>query len=207
MGDRVIDGYQAAAGSLIAPYEALSCDEIYQHVRDLMPVAPVRVLDIGAGTGRDAAWLAGQGHAVTAVEPVPRFLAAARGLHADHGIVWIDDRLPDLTAMRQRNERFDLLLMGGVWQHLSPSQRETAWPVLADLMAPGATMILSLRHGPGAPGRPVFPARDVDVLRAARDLGLRMLRRQRAGSIQAGNRAAGVDWTWFVLRAPGGGTP
>lgn len=192
--DQVIDGYQASAPLLIAPYEALSCREIYQHVLDLLPGVPSRVVDIGAGTGRDAAWLAGQGHQVTAVEPVPAFRAAGRGLHPDDGIIWCDDRLPGLASIPS-TQQFDLLLLGGVWQHLSPAEREEAWPNLRNLMAPGALMILSVRHGPGAAGRPVFPVLDQDVRDAARNLGLTIVRQVQAGSIQPGNQAVGVRWT------------
>lgn len=197
----VIDGYEAAAQSLIAPYEALSCEEIYRHVMDLFPEAPARVIDIGAGTGRDAGWLVGRGYSVTAVEPVTAFRDVGRRLHAGIGIAWLADRLPDLGVTRTRGARYDLLLLGGVWHHLSPSDQEAAWSALADLMAPGAVTILSLRHGPGAPDRPVHPVNDDRVGQVARDLGLGELRRVRAESIQPGNRAAGVRWTWFVFRA------
>ena len=36
--------------------------------------APMRVLDIGAGTGRNALWLASRGHHVDAIDIVPRFV-------------------------------------------------------------------------------------------------------------------------------------
>lgn len=199
-GDRIIDGYAAAAPDLIAPYEALSCEAIYRHVLDVMPSLPSWVIDIGAGTGRDSAWLAARGHMVTAVEPVARFRDAGRRLHGGSDLIWINDRLPELSQMRARGQRFDLVLLHGIWQHLSDRERAVAWPHLHALMAPGAQIILSLRHGPGAPGRPVFPARDKDVDQAARALGLCVTRRIGAGSIQPDNRAAGVHWTWFVLQ-------
>nr|WP_318246012.1 class I SAM-dependent methyltransferase [Seohaeicola saemankumensis] len=200
MNKKVIDGYEAAAESLIAPYEALSCDRIYAPVADLFPVAPARVIDIGAGTGRDAAWLASRGHRVTAVEPVAGFRAVGQRLHKGRDIRWIDDRLPDLAQVLSRKGGYDVVLLGGVWQHLSDAERALAWNVLYRLMAPAALMILSLRHGPGVPGRPVYAARDADIVAAARRLGLDVVRHRHAASIQPGNRAAGVTWTWFALR-------
>lgn len=134
----VIVGYEAAAQSLIGPYEALSCEEIYQHVIELLPQTPARVIDIGAGTGRDAGWLVERGYIVTAVEPASAFREVSRRLHADKGIVWVDDRLPTLAAVWSLRERFDVLLLGGVWHHLPPTEQDAAWLALAELMAPGA---------------------------------------------------------------------
>ncbi|MDU9002392.1 class I SAM-dependent methyltransferase [Sedimentitalea todarodis] len=203
----VIDGYAAVAESLIARYEALSCEEIYQHVMDMFPQAPARIIDIGAGTGRDAGWLAARGYTVTAVEPVPAFRAAARQLHAGKGIVCVDDRLPALASVRSMGEQFDVLLLGGVWHHLPVTEQDTAWVALADLMAPGAVAILSLRHGPGVPGRPAFEVDDDRLARSAGRQGLFEVRRVPADSIQAGNRAAAVSWTWLVLQMKRAGSP
>ncbi|WP_204324597.1 class I SAM-dependent methyltransferase, partial [Stenotrophomonas maltophilia] len=63
----------------------------------LVPAAPVRAIDIGAGTGRDAAALAARGHRVLAVEPTAELLAEARRLHPSALIEWLDDGLPELA--------------------------------------------------------------------------------------------------------------
>ncbi len=202
MTNRIIKGY-AAAGHLVAAYEAIDCDTLYVPVRGAIPDSPSRVIDIGAGSGRDAAWLAGMGHAVTAVEPVARFRMAGQRLHAGTGVFWIDDQLPALETVMARGARFDLVLLSGVWQHLSPAEREIALPRLAALMAPGAAMIVSLRHGPGAPGRDVFPIRDAEFAAGAQQAGLHVETPVRTGSVQPANRAAGVRWTWMVLRRGG----
>src|SRR4051812_8147427 len=62
-------GYAEEAAALIKQYERISFAEAHRQVLHLMPVTPGRVLDIGAGTGRDAAALATMGHSVLAVEP------------------------------------------------------------------------------------------------------------------------------------------
>lgn len=57
------EGYTENADSLIARYESVSCAEKYKSVLHLTPI-PKKVsdvLDIGAGTGADAAWLAAAG--------------------------------------------------------------------------------------------------------------------------------------------------
>lgn len=68
--DGVLAGYAGLGADWITRSDSLSCDEIYAPVADLLPAEPGRILDLGAATGRDAAWLARKGHRVVAVEPV-----------------------------------------------------------------------------------------------------------------------------------------
>lgn len=94
---------------------------------DLFPSRPGAVLDIGAGSGRDAAALAGLGHRVLAVEPTAELRSLGRRIHADRAIEWIDDSLPELRVLRGRDERFDLILLTAVWMHLDSRQRSPRW--------------------------------------------------------------------------------
>lgn len=200
MIEEVIAGYAAAAPELIARYDALPVEGIFAPVADLLPAAPCRIADIGAGTGRDAAWLAGLGHWVTAVEPVAALREAGIALHPDLAIRWRDGRLPDLAALAGDEGGFDLILLIAVWQHLDDAQRQIAMRRLAALMAPGARLILYYRHGPASPGRPVHAGRIEDTIAAAAESGLRLVRQRVAESVQAANRAAGVHWTWLVFQ-------
>ena len=203
MEDKVLRGYAAEAARLVPQFEALSSAEVLGPVLDLLPSAPGRVLDIGAGTGRDAAWLAQRGHDVVAVEPVDELREAGRKLHVSPAIEWVDDRLPSLSVLAARGERYDLVLAVSVWQHLPPEQHFEAATSLAALVAPNGRLILSIRHGRGAPGRPCFPASVDDFIAVAERAGLHLLARRSAESIQAGNRAAGVTWTWLCLERRG----
>ena len=54
--------------------------------------------DIGAGTGRDANWLAEQGWEVLAVEPSK--LRESGEQHSAPRVAWLDDALPDLKRLR-----------------------------------------------------------------------------------------------------------
>ncbi len=198
----VLDGYAAAAPLLIERFESFSSAELLEPVLDLIPRHPVRVADIGTGTGRDAAWLARQGHDVLAVEPVRELREAGRSLHHALPIAWLNDRLPALEQAR-RNAPFDLVLACGVWQHLDDDDRSRGMLSLAGLMAPDGTLIMSLRHGPGAAGRRVFPVTADATGELARQAGLSVIRRVERESIQPGNRAAGVRWTWLAFTAKG----
>ena len=71
---------------------------------------------------------------------------------------------------------------------------------LAAITAPGGVLLISLRHGPGAPGRPVYPCDPAETTGQAARSGLTLLHRQEAPSLQEGNRAMGVTWTWLAFR-------
>jgi len=195
--EAVLAGYAATATpDLIARFDAIAPTLLYRPVIDLFPGAPSRVVDIGAGTGRDAAWLAAQGHEVLAVEPVAALREAGEALHRDAGINWSDDRLPALGRTRGP---FDLILLSAVWHHLPDAMRITAMMRLAEIAAPGAIAILSLRHGAASPDRPVHPVAPEVTIGEAAAAGLRLLRRVEAQSVQKGNQANGVTWTWLAL--------
>ena len=127
-------------------------------VSQLLPTLPARILDVGAGTGRDAAWLAAQGHQVVAVEPVHELRRAGMALHPTGNIEWLDDRLPRLERLRRTSDKFDLILVIAVWQHLRREEQSASINTLARVAAAEGRLILSLRHGPGLPSRRCFPA-------------------------------------------------
>ncbi|WP_036525465.1 class I SAM-dependent methyltransferase [Novosphingobium resinovorum] len=198
--DEILAGYAVAATpELIARFEALSSREVYAPILNLLPTTPVSVADIGAGTGRDAMWFAAQGHRVLAVEPVKELREAGIALHDCPMIEWLDDRLPQLVETRARGP-FDLVTLSAVWQHLDDNARQLAMPNLEQITVPGGMVIMSLRHGPGAPGRRVFPVSPEESIYAARRSGFQLLLRSEANSIQAENQASGVRWTWLVLK-------
>jgi len=199
MNQSVIQGYADAAGELIRRYEAISCAEMYTVVAHLFPKKGGRLIDLGAGTGRDAAWFAARGFEVVAVEPVAEFRTAGVSLHRSKRIAWLNDTLPDLALTLQNGETFDIVLVSGVWQHLDTQQRRIAMPNLAALAAPGGLVIMSLRHGPGVPERPCFPIPVDATIELAAANGLELVFRESAQSIQAHNRAAGVTWTWLAF--------
>lgn len=196
--DAGIAEYAADAEALIAPYDALDSARVLAPVIDLFDGPPLDILEIAAGTGRDAAWLAARGHRVVAVEPVAAFRDAARRLHPSPDVSWHDDRLPDLVRI---TGCYDRVLLVAVWQHLDPATRIRALARMAGLIAPGGYLALSLRDGPGAPARAVYEAPPEDTIAAAAQVGLTLDRRVTIDSVSETNRAAGVRWTWLALRA------
>ncbi|MFT6556409.1 class I SAM-dependent methyltransferase [Sneathiella sp.] len=197
---RVLAGYAREASSLTEAFEAISCETLYAPVRSYLPTDRVNMLDIGAGTGRDAAWFTGQGHRVLAVEPVSEFRAAGRARHSSPSINWLADSLPKLSGVLARDECFDFILLIGVWHHLEKQSRQAAIGTLARLLEKNGFIIFSLRHGPGSASRPAFKVSPSELVASATYFGFKKLFETNAGSIQSGNRAAGVTWTWMVFQ-------
>lgn len=201
MSTEAIEGYRDAAPDLIERYESIPADVVLGPVLHLLPKAPCKVLDVGAGTGRNPAWFASQGHHVTACEPVDAFRAAAEARYDDLDIRWLNDMLPDLSGAKSLAETFDFILLSAVWQHVEIADRAQAFSSLVSLMSPRAMLIMSVRHGPGAAGRPVYLAPDEETLALADQHGLSLQFQEQTESIQAANKAAGVTWSWMAFTA------
>ncbi len=199
MDEDVFSIYAAAAPALVTRFEEVPPERLFAPVADLLPRPPARVADIGAGSGRDAAWFAASGHTVLAVEPVAELRTAAMALHPSPRISWLDDRLPHLPALAAHGT-FDLVTLCAVWHHLVPEDREIAMARLAATVAPGGLFVLSLRHGPEMHGRPVYPVPPEETVDAATRAGLALVRRVEADSLHGENQAANVRWTWLALR-------
>lgn len=193
-------GYAEQAATLIPQYESISFAEHHRFEMHLLPTVPSSILDVGAGTGVDAAWFAARGHRVVAVEPTMEFRAAAMERHRSASIEWVDDALPELELIMSRGELFDTIMLSAVWMHLDESERNVGMPRLASLLASGGVMVVSLRHGPVPEGRHMFRVSGEETVELARQHGLQPVLNVQTESIQALNRAAGVTWTRLAFR-------
>jgi S-adenosylmethionine-dependent methyltransferase len=106
-----------------------------------LPARPLRVLDIGAGLGHMALWLAQQGHAVTLAEPALPMLDGARQRFADAGqsatfVQASAQLLPELSL-----PPFDLVLCHAVLEWLA--EPHAILPLLHDLLVPEGWLSLA----------------------------------------------------------------
>lgn len=193
------EGYAEQAEELFKRYESVAAADAHRAVLHLIPTAPSRVLDIGSGTGRDAAWLASQGHRVVAVEPTDAMRVPAMALHPSPAIEWLNDSLPDLAVLRSRRLSFDVVLLSAVWMHLDARQRRRAMPNLASLVGSRGVLIMKIRHGPVPPGRRMFEVSDEATIELAKIENLYPVLDARDKSSQPQNRAAGVSWTTLAF--------
>lgn len=176
-------------------YEALPFAEVHANVLHLLPPPPARVLDIGAGTGRDAAALAALGHAVTAVERTAALRLGAQRLHPSPSIRWLDDHLPDLASV---GGSFDAVLLTAVWMHLDEAERARAMSVVAALVTAGGVLTMTLRHGPVPPGRRMFEVTMAETIALVEAAGLHCIDRSTG---DAGRYAQpGVTWDRLTFR-------
>jgi len=196
-------GYAEQAADLIPRYEAVPFEHKHGAGLHLLPKSPGFVLDVGAGTGTDAAWFASRGHSVLAVEPTARLREAAVAFHHEPNIEWFEDSLPLLQSVRSLGRRFDAIMLTAVWMHLEAPEREEGMATLASLLARDGALVLSLRHGPMPEGRRTFEVSGSETIALARAQGLRCVLNVHGESSQAVNRAAGVTWTRLAFQWPG----
>ncbi|MBI0375097.1 class I SAM-dependent methyltransferase [Streptomyces albiflaviniger] len=189
-------GYGEDAEGLARRYEGVAFEVVHEEFLPWLPSAPSRVVDIGAGSGRDAAALAARGHQVVAVEPTPELRRIGQRLHADAAIDWIDDALPSLTGLRGP---FEFMLLSAVWMHLDEQERVDAMRRLAELVAPGGCVALSLRHGPVPAGRRMFAVSAAETVALAGRFGLSAVHRSDEGPDCLSRE--GVSWSALVFRA------
>ena len=157
------------------------------------------MLDVGAGSGRDSAWLAARGADVVAVEPSAAMREEALSYHPDVSIRWIDDVLPSLASTSRLGLSFDLILLSAVWQHVEPSDRPRALRKLVTLLKPGGLLILTLRLGECDPDRVMHPVSVEEVERLAREQGLAIVRRTTGPTNSGGRRLDGLVWRCACL--------
>src|SRR5450830_600825 len=191
-------GYGEHAAALAEQYESIGFEDVHKDVLHLFPDPPCRVLDVGAGSGRDAAALARKGHAVVAVEPTAGLRKEGKHRHPLPNLAWVDDQLPALNVMRQSRQGFDLILLTAVWMHLEAGERRKAMQALAALLLPQGRIIMTLRHGPVPEGRRMFDVSAQETIALAAQFGLK---NRHVGKRQDMFDRSDVSWSIVVLES------
>ncbi len=152
-------------------------------VQEVESLSPGRAIDLGAGEGRNAMWLAARGWRVTAVDFSSIALEKARRLAVERGLTveWIG---ADLRRYTPRARAFDLVLV--IYMHPLPPERGALMHLAAGALAAGGTLLVvghdrtNLEHGVGGPQDPerLFSAEDI-VADLADVVDLRVVRAQR----------------------------
>jgi SAM-dependent methyltransferase len=197
-----IPHYEQHAARLVDQYESLSFQDVHAGLLDMLPAPGATVLDVGAGSGRDAAWFAANGYAVVAVEPSDAMLAHARERHPSSRIHWLSDSLPDLAKVRRLGLSFDLILLSAVWMHIPPAARQRSLRKLATLLAPKGRIAISLRLGAPDTERAMCEVSLPELSSLAQQFGLRIVR---TSDSQDKLGRSEVSWTNVVLGLPDDG--
>lgn len=135
---------------------------------ELSDLKPGRALDLGAGEGRNAIWLAGLGWNVTAVDFSDAAIAKgrARAEPVSLNIEWL---VEDLLEYRPEERAFDLVLIAYI--HLPPAEQASVLQKAASAVAAGGTFFLvghdpdNITKGVGGPQNPALLYSAEDVVR------------------------------------------
>lgn len=169
--------YDQHATALTEQYEALAPEAVHHWLIDLMPTGKdLKALDVGAGSGRDAAWLASRDYEVWAVEPSEGMRTQGQQLHATSRITWVEDALPKLDAITALSQGYDFILLSAVWMHVAPEQRVSAFETLAQLLGPNGVLAITLRCGPAPAERAMHEVSEEEVRQLADRFGVKVLR-------------------------------
>jgi SAM-dependent methyltransferase len=198
---RAIEWYNASAEAAAKRHEGLEPEQINDWFKIYLPSRPALVLDVGAGSGRDAAWLTSLGHEVVAVEPSGQMRDRGQRLHPTEKIRWISDRLPGLETIHRLGLSFDFILLNAVWMHVAPTHRQRAFRKLITLLKPGGWMAFSFRQPEHNNPRAMFHCHVDELEQLARIHGSFI----ETHAIQK-DTATQVEWTRLIVRLPDDGT-
>lgn len=123
-------------------------------VQEIAGLKPGRALDLAAGEGRNAVWLAKQGWAVTAVDFSAVALERASDLAAHEGVA-IETIEADLQTYTPETGSYDLVVLA--YLHLPPELLQAVLGRATDALADGGTVVIvghdltNIEHGYGGP--------------------------------------------------------
>lgn len=195
-GEAVVGHYDRNAQRLAENYESLTFEKVHQDLLPHLPELPARVLDIGAGSGRDAGTLAGRGYEVLAVEPSTELRSLGSSLHFSPNLTWRAGRLPKLETIEQ-GERFDLILCSAVWMHLRRAEQRCAMRRIAELCAEDGRVCITFRTGITGEDRLVFEVSAKEVMRDAAANNLQFLKSTATPDWCA---RTGVNWISLIFQ-------
>lgn len=192
--------YDSNAERLFGQYQSVSAEFVHRFWLDLLPNTPGSVCDIGAGSGRDAGWLAGKGWEVIAVEPSAglRLLGGAftsQLPHLNTDVTWLNDSLPYLDLLIATGRKFNLIILSAVWMHLHETQRSQSMATLKHILEPHGLLIISLRNGPD-PEKRFFETSIDELINTADSQLLQQVRELR--NQEDANRP-GISWDSAVF--------
>lgn len=196
--DTSISYYDEHATALADGYESVSFESAYPYLADrvVAAVQPLDVLDIGAGTGRDASWIANRGHNTVAVEPSTSMLKVAQNLHSESNVTWVEDRLPGLLSQDLADATFDVILLNAIWMHIAPEDRLASLARVKALLRPGGSVYVTLRLGPVNEGRGTYHISASEFVLDAEEAGFEVVPR---GDFEDLLGRPEVSWKAFEL--------
>lgn len=168
-------GYSKVVQKYVQVTNEIPFEILHNEFLKFIPLEKSLILDLGAGTGRDAYELSLEGHAVLAIEPLTEFRMAGKDLYKSENLKWIDDSLPKLKKLTKYENQIDFALSSSVWHHLNEREQEEGIKRVAQLLKPNGIFALLLRNGPAGVGTHVFPTNLQKTINLAKESNLETL--------------------------------
>lgn len=165
------DYYQTNPEEHFRRFESVRFEDVHSDLMKYLPSEGGACLDVGAGSGRDAAAIAKRGIHVIAVEPNRALLEMGAARHKASNIEWEQDSLPSLRKVKQRDTVYDFILLSAVWMHLRPSERDLSLKTLRNLLKPSGYLAISLRIAKADEARVMFDVSVEDLVARAERSG------------------------------------
>jgi len=199
--ETVEEWYEVNADFITEEFEQLEFQKLHATLIKYLPQHPCSILEIGSGSGRDAAGLAELGHKVIAVEPSNALRARARTLHPHSSIIWVNDKLPELKAVRKFGVHYDVIFMSAVWMHLPYLDRQPSFERILGLLKKDGLLYITLRHGPFEVVEGFWDIPDQELMTLLEEYEIRKIKQTTENDLL--NRP-GVTWTRFILQLSDG---
>ena len=186
--------YDRYAEKFAARYDSVSFEAVHPFLLHFLPESGC-ALDVGAGSGRDARALTNRGLSVTAIEPA----AGLRQLGElqDRRIIWVDDRLPDLTSQASKLGSYDFILCSAVLMLVGPSALVASFSNMGRLLKSTGRLAINIRDPmTDEPTDLFFKHTDNDVIAAATAAGLVCIARSDAEDALG---RASYRWRSFIF--------
>ncbi len=195
--------YDQNAEAVTEQYESVSPQVVHSWLVDFLPKRSASALDVGAGSGRDAAWLSSLGFDVVAVEPSKNMRELAVKKHGSSVFRMVDDAMPSLENVTKIGMSFDIILVSAVWMHLPSSDRPRAFRKLINLLKPGGLLAITLRDGDLNPERSFNAVSREEIETLAKSHGAFI---EFCSDAKDQLKRTGVNWIQMAVRLPDDGT-
>ncbi|MCG9759931.1 MULTISPECIES: class I SAM-dependent methyltransferase [Pseudoalteromonas] len=128
-------------------YESLKTEDVHSSWISSINFDGKKVLDLGAGSGRDAAYLASKGtELVVAVDSSCEMLSLAKQKHGDKKIIWMNESLPDLSSLDSVSlGSFDFILCSAVLMFLDENAQVASLKTILRLLKKGGTAVVTIK--------------------------------------------------------------
>ncbi len=148
---KAVQYFNDRADALSLQYNSLDRARAHAGLIELLPkLEKLEMLDVGAGSGADAALYAEMGHDVVAVEPAWKLRNIAKKMFRNGRIKWIADKLPNLELVQASGQKFDVVYCANALQYLKKKDRRLSLVRMLSFLKDGG--LLEIQH-PYPPSR------------------------------------------------------